>query len=116
MEADDKRMPRRRHLTYYPEILDSDDPSFLGRLIDMSTSGIMLLTETEVESDKLFNFEIKLPDEFEGKKEIHLKARSVWCKKDVNPDYFAAGFEIEDIGNEDEKFIVVLIFEYGFKK
>lgn len=111
-----KRIPKRRQLIYYSEVLDQKKKTLAGHLIDISTSGIKLITPEKVAVDKMFTFEVKLPYELEGRKVLVFEARSIWCKKDVNPDYYAAGFEIEKIDLTDEKIIVELMFEYGFSK
>ena len=114
MDRSDKRMPRRRNLIYYSEVRALDDPSFKGHVIDISTSGIMLNLEKEVLPGKHFRFELMLPKEIDGLDRICFSARSRWCQEDVNPDYFAAGFEIEDIEGKDEELIVKMMYEYGF--
>ncbi|MDH3973352.1 MAG: PilZ domain-containing protein [Deltaproteobacteria bacterium] len=111
-----KRIPKRRQLIYYSEVVDQNKKTLAGYLIDISTSGIKLMMEGEVETDKLFAFEAKLPYEIEGRKALVFEAKSIWCKRDVNPDYYAAGFEIEKIDIADEKIIIKLMLEYGFSK
>ena len=111
-----KRIPKRRQLIFYSEVLDKKKKAIAGHLIDISTSGIKLLTENEVKTDRVFTFEVTLPYEIEGRKVLEFEAKSIWCKKDVNPDYYAAGFEIEKIDLADEKIIVELMLEYGFSK
>lgn len=110
------RIPKRRRLIYYSEVLNKKNNALVGHLIDISTSGIRLLTEKEVKANRLFTFEVKLPYQIEGRKVLVFEAKSIWCEKDVNPDYYAAGFEIEQIDLVDEKIIVELMLEYGFSK
>lgn len=74
----------------------------------------MIVADEEVEVGKHFRFELMLPDEIEGHDRIRFMAKSIWCRRDVNPDYFAAGFGIEDIGEEDENLIEDMIDRYGF--
>ncbi len=111
-----KRSPRRKHLIFYPEVHDLDNPSFSGNMIDISTSGIMLSLEKAIRSGMQFRFELILPDVIDGIDRIKFSARSKWCKEDINPDYFAAGFEFEEIEDEAEKIIVKMMYEYGFKR
>jgi len=55
-----------------------------------------------------------LPSEILSKNELTFTALVVWCKKDVNPDFYATGFKLSDISNEDIVVIENLIHRYGF--
>lgn len=116
MNNSNKRTPKRKNLIFYPEVHDLDDPSFSGNMIDISTSGIMLSLEKDIRSGVKFQFELILPDVIDGIERIRFSARSKWCKEDINPDYFAAGFEFEEIEDEAEEIIVKMMYEYGFKR
>lgn len=111
----DKRDKKRRHLIYYSEVLDRDSGKLSGRLADITSTGLMLTTEKEIERDRLFHFELMLPAEIKGRDSIKFEAKSLWCKKDVNPDHFIVGFEIEAIDPEERELIADLIDSYGFK-
>ncbi len=113
MGKQEERSPRR-HLIYFSEVHDRDNRSFSGRLADITKTGLMIISKEKVELEKQFHLEIILPEEVEGRDRINLRAKSLWCKKDVNPDYFATGLEIEEIDVIDEELIEYLIYEYGF--
>lgn len=116
VSSENKRTPRRRNLIFYSEVNDLNDPKFSGNMIDISTSGIMLSLEKEVREGTRFKFELILPSPIDGKDRIHFSARNKWCKEDINPDYFAAGFEFEEIEDKDEEIIVKIMYEYGFNR
>jgi len=109
-----KRLSKRKHVIYFSEVHDKDNKLFNGHLTDISKSGLMLISEDKVEEGKLFRLEIILPEETEGRDKINCKAKSIWCKRDVNPDYFATGFEIKEMDIIDEELIEYLMYEYGF--
>jgi len=114
MEGSDKRISRRRHLIYYSEVKEKGAGKLEGRLVDITTAGMMIVTEDKIEPDKLFEFEVVLPGRVGGKEKIGFKAKSRWCKKDVNPAYYATGFHIEEIDPDDRNIILGLINQYGF--
>jgi len=109
-----KRVRNRKHLIYLSEIHDRDNPSFTGHLADISKSGLMMISDEHIETNKEFRLEIILPEETEGRDRVYCKAKSMWCKKDVNPDYYATGLEISAVDTIDEQLIEYMIYEYGF--
>lgn len=110
-----RRKLKRRHLIYYLRIYDQSSSCLLGHLVDINTAGIKLMSENLIEVGKSFKCEIVLPTEFGGHKRIVFDAYSIWCKKDINPDFYATGFEISNISRDDINLIEVLIDEFGFR-
>lgn len=104
----------RRHLIYFSVVHDRDNKSFEGHLADITKTGLMVISKEKVELEKQFHLEIILPEEMDGRDRINFVAKTIWCKKDVNPDYYATGLEIEEINIVDEELIEYLIYEYGF--
>ena len=43
------------------------------------------------------------------------KARSIWCRKDVDPHFYNTGFELTDISPEDNATIERIVEAYGFR-
>ena len=110
-----RRIPRK-HLIYFSEVHDKDNAEFSGHLVDISRTGLMTISDKPVDIGKEFRLDIVLPEETEGHDRVHCKAKSIWCKKDVNPDYYATGFEMEPVDIIDEELIEYLIYEYGFNE
>ncbi|MDH3975321.1 MAG: PilZ domain-containing protein [Deltaproteobacteria bacterium] len=113
MGKNERRLPRK-HIIYFSEVHDKSNPLFSAHLVDISKEGIMVITRDMIEANKHFQLEIVLPDEVDGRDKINCRAVSKWSKKDVNPDYYATGFEIEGIDIIDSELIEFLIYEYGF--
>ena len=116
MTGKDKKREPRRHLIYFSEVHDRDNKSFSARMVDITKTGLMVISEEKIELEKTFHLEIILPEEVEGRDRINVKAKTLWCKKDVNPDYFATGLEIEELDVINEELIEYMIYEYGFFK
>jgi hypothetical protein len=110
-----KRKEKRKNLIYYLPVYDRNSGEMLGQLVDITTSGLMLVCENPVQDGEYFEMRMDLPSEIEGKKEIEFNARSEWCKKDVNPKFFAAGFSFENISREQIRVIDSLIYEFSFQ-
>lgn len=92
--VDNKRSVPRRHLIYYLRVYDTNTGALLGNLVDISTKGIMVISEREIPNAKAYRLKMVLPDTLEGSKEIEFDVESRWCKNDANPDFFDIGFEL----------------------
>ena len=111
----EKRKLKRVHLIYYLRIFDSNTGVNIGHLVDITTQGIMMISEEPVPPGKDFSFTMHLPASITGRENIQFSARSLWCKKDINPDFFVSGYRIKEITHQEIKVITALINDYGFK-
>ncbi len=109
-----ERKLKRRHLIYYLRIYDRLTGELLGHLADITTDGMMLMSERPIDLEKSFQLEMTLPEEVTGNRKIVFRAKSLWSKKDINPDFYDTGFEIEDINEDDVALLKVLIDQFGF--
>ena len=57
----------------------------------------MMISEEPVPNGKDFTFTMHLPVVITGRESIQFKAHSLWCKKDINPDFYVSGYTIKDI-------------------
>jgi hypothetical protein len=111
----DKRQLKRVHLIYYLRIFDNETGANIGHLVDITTQGIMMISEEPVPAGKDFSFRMQLPTTITGREEIQFSARSLWCKKDFNPDFYVSGFQIKEISPQEVNTISSLMNAYGFK-
>ena len=110
----DRRKIKRRHLIYYLRIFDRDSGELLGHLVDISTGGMMIISEQPLETRKRFRLRMVFPEKLLGKENFDFEARSLWCKPDLNPSFYDIGFSIENLSPEVIQTIEQLITEYGF--
>lgn len=97
---DNKRSVPRRHLIYYLRVFDVETNSLLGNLVDISTKGIMVVSDRHVEPGKLYKLRMVLPDTVDGRKEVEFDAESRWCQHDANELFYDTGFELLDPQSE----------------
>lgn len=111
----ERRKIKRRHLIYYLRVFNHATNQLIGHLVDITTKGMMLLSEDPIPTERTFHFRMKLPREIHSKAQIQFHATSIWCKKDVNPDFYATGFSLEKVSTQDVDIINRLISDYGFR-
>ena len=56
-----------------------------------------------------------LPAEIVGSKQINFDAKSIRCNKDINPDFYNIGFQLQNVEPRDTEIIKRLIGEFGFQ-
>ena len=111
---ENKRKLKRRHLIYYLRVFDQSNGQLIGHLVDITKEGLMLISEQPLITDKEYKFRMVLPTEILSRAEVNYTATVIWCKKDVNPDFYATGFRLSDISTDDIVIIESLIHRYGF--
>ena len=116
-EAVDKRAEQRRvvrrHLVFYLRIFDGKSSRVIGHLMDISQSGLMILSDEPVAVNEEYRLRMHLPWEMAGSEEVIFGATSRWCRPDENPEFFLTGFQIQDIDPDAQRLICYLIEEFG---
>lgn len=113
---EDKRKLKRRHLIYYLRVFNKKTDQLIGHLVDITTEGIMLISEEPIDTTAIFQLNMTLPANIEGNKQIAFKARSLWCKKDINPDFYNTGFQLINISVKGIQIIERLIHDFSFDR
>jgi len=109
----ERRKLRRRHLIYYLRVFERGSGRLVGHLVDITTEGVMLLSEEPIETERVFYFRMTLPAEIRKSAHLTFNAKSIWCKQDDSPDFYATGFSFEEITSEDKLVIENLIQAYS---
>ena len=112
--TNEKRKQKRWHLIYYLKVYNNETGEMIGHMADLSSKGLMIVTEGDVELDQEFQLRMELPDAFHQKKEIKFDTISLWSKKDINPNFNAIGFRFMKISKSDMGIIKELILKYFF--
>ncbi|CAN2040334.1 PilZ domain-containing protein [Candidatus Magnetomoraceae bacterium gMMP-15] len=99
----------KRHPIYYLKVIERNTGEIIGHLADISVGGIMLVSNGPVETNKDWEFKIKVPEEVVGRTEIDFEAKSIWCAQDADPDFYNTGFQFLKISPEQLELIDFLI-------
>jgi hypothetical protein len=109
---EEKRKVRRRSLEYDFEVVERETGMTVGKIVNISLEGMMLIATDSQVSDTVNELQIRLPETINDKKTIDCKAKCMWCKKNGVTDFYEAGFRLVDIHENDIKAIVSLIARY----
>ncbi len=110
----DARRLKRENTVYYLSVFDTPSDDEVGKLVDITIEGCMLICDAPVEPDKTFQLRIVLPRPIAGASELIFAAESRWCRPAENIDFFNTGFAIKDISPKDRSLVELLIKFYSF--
>jgi len=113
-EALQRRAVYRRHLVFYLRIFSQEDNTIFGHVVDLSTNGLMMLTEKEVETDKVYKLRMCFPAGTGERQELLFDANCRWCKEDGNPDFYLSGFQFDSLLEREYDRLIELVRDYGF--
>lgn len=111
----ERRRLKRRHLSYSLRVFDRNTDELFGHLVDITSEGVMFISENPIEEEVTFHLKMTLPPEFSGGNQLEFSARCMWCRKDVNPDFYATGFQLIDVSKDHFAIVERLIEEFGFR-
>lgn len=94
-------------------IVDTINGGAFGELINVSTDGIMVMTQKEIPTHSIYQLALELPVDIEGSRLVELGADCLWCRKAENFHRFWAGFQIIDASDQASRQISHLIDEYA---
>ena len=109
----ERRQIERWHLVFYLRVFDGMGTKVLGHIVDISSKGVMLISDDPIPVGEKFRLRMRLPAEIANKDELIFNAASLWCKQDVNPDFFITGFQINNMDEEATRYILCLIDDFS---
>ena len=109
------RKLKRRHLLYYLRVFDRRTGDLVGHLVDLTTEGMMLMSEEPIEEGVTLYLRMALPEEINGKTQISLDGETIWCREDHNPDFYVTGMRLKNVAPRNIERIEQLIVLVGFE-
>jgi hypothetical protein len=112
--VNERRKFKRRLLVYNLEVFDSESNEPMGRMVDITPEGMMLVREKPVDINSVLRLSVELPSEIFNTKRVNFTAIAHWCRHDINPDLFDIGLEFTDVTDKNIETIIGLIADYAF--
>jgi hypothetical protein len=101
----DRRRRQRRNTPHYLNVLENESGKVLGRLVNITACGLMIVTRNPLAPDRDFELRLLFPRAISGKEGLDVKARSIYCRPDNNPDYYRIGFKFRQLSSDDATLI-----------
>lgn len=113
-ESESRRGENRKYLVFYLRVFNRLNSQILGYVANLSSKGLMLLSDSPIPEGEKFSLKMKLPIELTEKDTFYFDAVSKWCKEDENPDFYVTGLELKNISEEAEQYIKRLIKDFSY--
>ena len=110
----ERRLYQRRRLVYYLRAWDKDNSEMLGHIVDLTSHGLMLISEEPIKIGGEYSLEVRLPDACGMIRPINLKAVCRWSDSSSDRSFFDAGFELVKEGSDEIDALGTLTHGYGF--
>jgi len=91
----------RRNTPHLVKALDADTGRSLGRVVDITADGLMLVTDNPVQPGARLRMRVILPVIIRDQTDVVVEAEAVWCNQDTNPNFFKAGFRFLNLSGDD---------------
>jgi hypothetical protein len=91
------RRAKRRRVGYNVEVFDTMTELSVGRLSNLSETGMLLIAHHRVASDALFQFRLRLPDASGVEHTLEVGAHELWADDAAAPGQIWTGFRFIDI-------------------
>ncbi len=109
------RHVERPQLMTYLEVRCAETGRTVGRIVDLTTTGMRLITREELELETDFHLVIAVENSIGAPDELRVDARCMWVGRDVNPELHCAGFEFEHVRPRQEDMLSRLIRTHRFE-
>ncbi len=107
------RKLERKELNQAIVVLDTINGGVFGELVNITTEGLMVMTDREIETQAIFQLSLQLPEMIKGADHIIVGADCLWCRRAENFYRYWAGFQIIDASEKALAQIDGLIDLYG---
>lgn len=104
-----RRKLERHHVSSSMEVYDLDSGQLLGRVVDLHTEGLMLLSEQPIELERSWVLQVNLPMTLNGLNEFFLDADSLWSRASITGGQYWTGLQFSHLPEESRQCIERMI-------
>jgi len=104
-EPNEHRRAKRRKLGYNVEVIDTMTEQSIGRIANLSETGMLTVLHSPLMNDALYQLRIRLPDSLGVERNMDVGAHELWSDEAAAPGQVWTGFRFIDIAPTDLEFI-----------
>lgn len=113
---EERRKFKRRYIMYYSRVFDRRTGRVIGYIVDLTPEGALIISEEPIAPGTNFRMRMDMPEDITNKGYLSFEARSIWCQRDVDPNFWDIGVQLIHIEPDDIALIERMIAEYGFRE
>jgi len=91
----------RKNTPHHVKVLDETSGRVLGRVVDITSDGLMLVSDQSVPRGLRTHLRINLPIMVQNRSDVTVEAEAVWSKQDTNPKFYTSGWKFINLGGEE---------------
>ncbi|RKX27011.1 MAG: hypothetical protein DRP45_02135 [Candidatus Zixiibacteriota bacterium] len=110
----DARALQRKQPICYLRVFDRNSNRMVGRVIDITTEGVRLVSETPLPENTTVQLRMPMPEAVQPGLQVSFDADVKWSGLDINPEYIDTGLMMTDITDADRLAIHRLVRSYAF--
>lgn len=104
-----RRKLERHHVSSSVEVYDLDSGEMLGRVVDLHTEGLMLLSEQPIALNRDWALQVNLPMTLNGVSEFLLCAESLWNRESIAGGQYWTGLQFTNLPDDSRQCIERMI-------
>lgn len=112
-EGANKRNLKRHYLIYYLRVFNRETGEVLGHLVDITPKGVMIMRDAPLEVGGTYSLRLRWRNSAGKLQLADFEGVCRWCRPDVNPDFYGAGFAITSAAPEHIEAIHSLIDDHA---
>ena len=109
---DEQRCAPRQIANEVLDIFDQVTGNKLGRVVNISAEGLMLLSDNPVEAGSVYQLDVALPRLVKQRSRISFGAEAIWSSPSAQPGSYWTGFRIIDASDDDTVTIDQLLYDW----
>ena len=113
IELQTRRQQQRVQLHKPISVINMNTHKVMGALVNITTEGFMLMSDTLIESNRIYPISLLLPDAMSGHKQVDLGTDCLWSRVEAEGERYWAGFQIIDASRSALDRIEALIGEFS---
>ena len=113
--SDGRQNVRKKTSDYYI-VYNRVTDEMVGRVLDLSESGAMMITAKEMPVPVQLQCRMHLPDRINGKPVVVFDVESKWCRKNTRFDWYETGYQFVNISEEAQGIINKLTVDWKTKE
>lgn len=91
----------RKNTPHHVKVLDDNSGRVLGRVVDITSDGLMLVSDQSVPRGLRTSIRINLPIMVQNRSDITVEAEAVWSRQDTNPKFFNSGWKFLNLTGDE---------------
>ena len=113
--SENKRSTIRKFTNDYYLIIDEDTNELMGRIVDLTTDGFMIISDASIDIPQIVNCKMDFQRMIRFQKFMSFVAESKWCEFNEYCHWYETGFKISNISEENVEIIKEIIDEWDIK-